>query len=334
MKKIRIAQIGTNSMTHASQTFKSIRKQKDLFDLVGLAEPIDEWKENLDLPLYTDTPHYTVEQILQMDDLDAVAIETNEEYMTEFAQLFADKGIPVHMDKPGSPDHSAFEKLARTLQQKNLPFHLGYMYRFNPLILRAYEKIAAGELGDIISVEAQMNCFHSDKNRRWLGRHPGGMMFYLGCHLVDLVYRIQGLPEKIIPMNMPTGMNGVLSDDYGFAVFQYKNGVSFIKTSAAEVNGFNRRQLVITGTKGSVEIKPLELLMGDKQKTYGSFTTLEMTKSGSDCSEIWETDEYDRYDAMMADFAAQVRGEYANPYDYDYEIALHKFVMECCGVKV
>ena len=332
-KKIKIAQVGTNSMPHASQTFASIRKQNDIFDLIGVAEPIDEWKHNLNTPLYRDTPQYTVDELLQMDDLDAVAVETNEEFMTEYAQLFADKGIAVHMDKPGSPDHAAFAKLARTLQEKNLPFHLGYMYRFNPLILRAYEKIAAGELGEILSVEAQMNCFHNDHNRAWLGRHPGGMMYYLGCHLVDLVYRLQGMPKKIIPMNTATGIGGISSEDYGFAVLQYRSGISFVKTSAAEVNGFARRQLVITGTKGTVEIKPLEMFSGEGQKTYARYTTAAMATSWADCSEAWETEEYDRYDAMMRDFAALVRGEYTNPYDYDYEIALHGLLMMCCGAE-
>lgn len=331
MKKIRIAQVGTNGMTHAIQTFYSILKQNDIFELVGVAEPIDEWKHNLSGQGYKDVPQYTVDQLLQMDDLDAVAIETNEEYMTEYAQLFADKGLPVHMDKPGSPDQAAFEKLARTLQQKKLPFHLGYMYRFNPLVLRAYDEIEAGNLGDIISVEAQMSCLHGADNRRWLGRLPGGMMYYLGCHLADLVYKLQGIPMEILPMNSATGIDGVTSEDYGFAVWKYPKAVSFIKTYAAEINGAARRQLVITGTKGTIEIKPMEMACKGGQKTFASYTTAAMAKSWSDCSEKWETPVYDRYDAMMLDFARLVRGEYENPYDYDYEIALHSLLLRCCG---
>ena len=36
---------------------------------------------------------------------------------------------------------------------------------------------------------------------------------------------------------------------------------------------------------------------------------------------------------MMASFAAMVRGEKENPYTLDYELALYKLVLECCGVK-
>lgn len=333
MERIRIAQVGTNGMTHAIQTFQSLRKQCHIFDLVGIAEPIAEWQKNLTATGYRDVPQYTVEQLLQMDDLDAVAIETNEEHMTEYARMFADRGIAVHMDKPGSPDHAAFTELVRTLQRKNLPFHLGYMYRFNPMILQAYAEIAAGHLGDILSVEAHMSCLHNPANRRWLGRFPGGMMFYLGCHLVDLVYRLQGMPEEVLPMNTATGLDAVDAEDSGFAVLRYKTGVSFIKTSAAEINGFARRQLVISGTKGTIEIKPLEMFSGDGLQTRGRYTTQDMAKSWADCSETWETGVYDRYDAMMLDFARLVRREYENPYDYDYEIRLHGLLLQCCGVQ-
>ena len=42
------------------------------------------------------------------------------------------------------------------------------------------------------------------------------------------------------------------------AVFKYKNGCSFAKTSATEGCGFLRRQLVISGSKGTIEINPIE----------------------------------------------------------------------------
>jgi len=99
------------------------------------------------------------------------------------------------------------------------------------------------------------------------------------------------------------------------------------------LRSYARRQLVIIGTKGTIEIKPLEMYSGDKLTTYGCFTSQDMAKTWSDCSEKWDAEEYDRMDAMMADFAALVRGDYENPYNYDYEIALHGLLMQCCGAE-
>ncbi len=42
------------------------------------------------------------------------------------------------------------------------------------------------------------------------------------------------------------------------AVFQYKDGF-FVKTTADQCGGFARRQLVLVSTKGTAELKPLEV---------------------------------------------------------------------------
>ncbi len=330
-KKVRIAQVGTGH-DHASPTIASIRKLTDDFDFVGVAEPIAEHTHNLeDISHYHGAPRYTVEQLLDMD-LDAVAIETDENYATEYAQMFADRGVAVHLDKPGSHGIASFEKMVKTLQRQNLAFQQGYMYRYNPLVNRAFEEIAAGRLGDIYAVEAHMSVRHPVEKRRWLGKYKGGMLYFLGCHLIDLVYRIQGEPEEVLPLSTSVGSDGVTSEDYGFAVLKYKNGVSFVKTCAAEYNGFERRQLVICGTKGTLELRPLERYDPDGQVTYGYYTNSENEKNPwGDSSEKWRSRPYDRYDGMMSDFAAMVRGEHENPYDYDYEMRLFRLVMRCCG---
>jgi predicted dehydrogenase len=334
MKKIRIAQVGTNSMTHGAQTLNSILKHSDLYEFVGIAEPVGEWKHNLEAPPYRSVPQYSFEELLQIDDLDAVAIETNEELSTQYAQPFADRGIAVHLEKPGSPDHAAFVRLADTLRNKKLPLHLGYMYRYNPLVLRALDLVKSGRLGEILSVEAQMNCLHTAENRRWMKRFPGGMMYFLGCHLVDLALQIQGMPDDVVPMNLVSGVGGADSEDFGFAVLKYKHGVSFLKTTAVEVNGYARRQLVINGTEGTIEIKPLEMFAGGSLLTAsGSYTPASRSVSWADHSEKWTAEPFDRYDAMMEDFAGLVRGEYENPYDYDYEIRVHRLLLRCCGAE-
>ena len=162
------------------------------------------------------------------------------------------------MDKPCGTDYPAFQKRVETMRAKNLPLHVGYMYRYNAAVRHCLALKESGKLGDIFSVEAHMSVLHNAQKRAWLKRFKGGMMFFLGCHLVDLVYLFCGEPEEVLPYNMATLYDGVDSQDYGFALFRYKNGVSFVKTCASEVNGFDRRQLVVTGTRGTVLIEPIE----------------------------------------------------------------------------
>jgi predicted dehydrogenase len=136
-----------------------------------------------------------VEEILNDPEIEAVAVETEEIYLTKYARMVANAGKHLHMEKPGGIDIAEFEALIEALRSKNLTFSTGYMYRFNPKIKQAIAKVQRGELGEIYSVEAHMDCKHTVKTRQWLGTFPGGMMFFLGCHLIDLIYRIQGEPE-------------------------------------------------------------------------------------------------------------------------------------------
>ena len=332
MKPIRVAQIGTMH-DHASPTFHSMLRQPEFFDVVGSAEICPDRESRL----YKERPHYTVEQLLNMD-LDAVAIETEENRATEFAQMFADRGVHIHMDKPGSHGTASFNRLADTLQARGKVFHLGYMYRYNPVVMDVMHRALDGEWGDIYAVEAHMSVHHGIQKHRWLCRYPGGMMYFLGCHLVDLVVRLQGEPEEVIALNSRTGQDVPECEDYGFAVLKYKNGVSFVKSCSAEYNGFDRRQLVICGTKGTVEINPLEIHVpgdGHLQKTSYRITgdKEEVAIFGNDNAKFRDSVHYDRYNLMMRSFAQYVRGEKENPYSYEYEKKVFAIFMKCCGVK-
>ncbi len=329
MKKIRIVQVGTNGITHAAPTFDSIRKNSDTFEFLGICEPIEEWKKNLDTPRYRSVPHLSLEEAFALQP-DAVAIETNEEEMTKYALMFAEKGISVHMDKPGSFSHKDFCRLADMLEEQNLPFHLGYMYRYNPLIRRAFDLIEKGKLGQILSVEAHMSCQLSAENKERLTRFPGGQMFYLGCHMLDLILRLQGEPKEVLPMNVVTGIDGVKAVDSAFAVLRYEKGVSFVKTSASEIGGFARRQLVILGTEGTLELKPLEVAVEGGLKSFGALTFKKDALPWADASTTWESEVYDRYDEMMLDFARQIRGEKEEVYTPEYEKRLHRLLLCAC----
>jgi len=239
------------------------------------------------------------------------------------------------MEKPGGVGLEAFEKMIEAVKSGNKTFHTGYMYRYNPYVQDILERVRSGELGEIISVEAQMNCFHPKETRQWLKTFPGGMMFYLGCHLVDLILQIQGEPENIIPLNRSTGFLGTDSEDFGMAVFEYKNGVSFAKTSAVEVGGFARRQLVVTGTKGTIELKPLEMFTIPNtgvQSQYTDRVTYTAPTPWGDRGIAERSEIYDRYIGMMASFAQMVRGEKTNPITPDYELTLYKNLLKACGV--
>ena len=331
MKKVRIAQIGVNTFSHSCEIFGSLKKQSDIFDIAGYVLPENE-RERIPnkVSFLEGYKELTLEQVLNDPDIEAVTVETDEIYLTKYALMAAEAGKHIHMEKPGGMELSDFEKLIATMKKTGKTFHTGYMYRYNPTVIDLLKKIEAGELGQIISVEAQMSCSHTTEARKWLKGLKGGMMVYLGCHLVDLIYRIQGKPKRIIPLSTSTGVDGVTSKDFGMAVFEYENGVSFAKTNGAELGGFARRQLVVTGSKATVELNPLEWFTED----FKGLRTGCTVRSSTDWNK-WDERQMsgisERYDGMMRSFAQMVLGEKVNPYSLDYELEMYKIFLQACG---
>ena len=360
MRKIKIAQIGIEH-DHARKIMSALRALPEIFEVVGWCDPekcveYDEFTgqqvvagipykgdTNIYRHLYEGVPEMELEELLNYPGLEAVVIESSEYNLFKYAQMAAERGLHVHMDKPGGLRYEDFETLVQTMRCTGKTLHLGYMYRYNPEVQRMLQEIEGGKYGDIYSVECHMNCRHPDAKRAWLSKFPGGMMFFLGCHLVDIIYRIQGEPEEIIPMNCVTGTDGLqIGEDFGFALFRYKNGVSFAKACAAEPGGFKRRQIVLCGSKGTLEIRPIEDYPEQADESNAHPSDAYLVTTARDVTEnllSWPADgvrrksSFFRYGAMMEGFAQIVRGERENAYSLDYELGLFKVLMKACGTK-
>ena len=320
MKKIKVAQIGLGH-DHAVPIFDSILSQPEIFDVLAFAVPPVEEIEFCDkVHIYRNErriPMMKIDEVLNLPELDGVIIETEERNLTKYAIMAVEKNLHIHMDKPGGTDLDEFEKLINMVKNKNLTFSVGYMYRFNPVVLKSLERIKNGEIGEVYSVEAHMDCEHSSQKRQWLQKFPGGMMFYLGCHLVDLIYQIQGEPLDVIPMNVSTKFDNVTAQDYGMAIFKYKRGISFAKACSNEAGGFLRRQFVICGSKGTIEINPIEkYIQGskDRKDMVSLFKEVPMEQGWHTEYEFKKTEAYNRYDDMMRHYAELVRGEKENEF--------------------
>lgn len=328
MKKVKIAQIGLGH-DHAPNTIRSLIKQNDIFEFAGLYLPENEeiYKGKLN---DGEVKEISLEEILENPEIEAVAIETEEKNLTKYSLMAAEHGKHIHMDKPGGLELCDFEKLIETVKTKNVQFHAGYMYRYNPEIIKVKEAVKNGELGEVYAVEAHMSPVYPStaEKRQWLGQFKGGMMFFLGCHLIDVIISIMGEPERIVPFLKKTGIDGTTSEDCCMAVFEYKNGVSFAKCCAAEAGGGDRRQIVVCGSKKTVEIKPIEVY--DNGSNMHAVVSYYQDGVGGVNRNI-DGEIFDRYDGMMKSFAENIRGVSENPYSPDYELMIYKYVLKACG---
>ena len=327
MKRIKLGQIGIGH-NHGESKMKAARKFPELFEIVGYAEENERWVEKRGGNVgFAGLSRMSVEEIIEKSD--AVLVESDVWDLTKYARMCVDAGKHIHMDKPASGTLAEYKSLLDLAKAKDLVVQLGYMYRYNPAVQKCFEHIKNGDLGEIYSINAEMSTFHPVEYKKWLTNFGGGIMYILGSHLVDLIVYMLGEPKKITPFLKQTGLDGVNFDDNTLAVLEYDKALARIFVSSVEVNGYGRRQLVVSGSKGTVDICPLE---NPLHMTYSDLSIAQKTYADQKVDvELCDQTAHARYDDMMRDFHSYIIGEKENPFTYEHDYLVQKVLAEIVG---
>lgn len=327
MRKIRLGQIGIGH-NHGEAKMLAARKFPELFEIVGYAEENEKWVEKRGaLEGYKGLCRMSVQEIIEKSD--AILVESDVWDLTKYATMCVDAGKHIHMDKPASGTLQEYKYVLDKAKEKNLAVQLGYMYRYNPAVLDCLDRIKKRELGEIYSINAEMSTFHKQEYKKWLTNFGGGIMYILGSHLVDLIVYILGEPKKITSFMKRTGLDGIDFEDNNLAVLEYDKALARIFVSSVEVNGFGRRQLMVSGSRGTVNICPLERPM---TMTYSNTEIADATYE--DRKKIFTFEDNTasgRYDNMMCDFYDYIIGAKQNPFNYEHDFLVQKVLSEIVG---
>lgn len=321
--KIRIGQIGVGH-GHASKI--SVYRDSPDYEVVGIVENDPTVREAaLSNKAFQDVPWMTQEQLLNVPGLQAVLVETSVRDSLDVAHACIDAGKHIHLDKPAGESLARFQELVRKANESQLLIQMGYMYRYNPAVVLLREFLSQGYLGDVFEIHAVMSKVLPAADRIEQAKYRGGMMFELGCHLIDLILGMMGVPDRVHPFSQSTSAFGDLLNDNMLAVLTYPQTIATVKSSAVEVDGFSRRHLVVCGTKGTFHIQPLD----------NPTATISLSKvSGNYRSGIQEVQfpKYVRYVDDAADMARILRGEKESEYTYTHDLNVQQTVLRASGL--
>jgi len=326
MRKIKLGQIGIGH-NHGEAKMLAARKFPELFEIVGYSEDDENWiTRRGNLEGYRDLPRMSTAELIS--ECDAILVETDVWNLTEAAKTCVDAGVHIHMDKPASGSLEDFAAVLDVAKEKKLTVQMGYMYRYNPAVRKTFELIENGSLGEIYSINAEMSTYHPPGYKEWLTGFRGGIMYILGSHLVDLIVYMLGEPKRIVPFLKHTGLDGVDFEDNSLAVLEYDKALARIFVSSVEVNGYGRRQLMVSGSRGTVDILPIE---NPCMMTYSDTTFAETYKNKKVPVDAIDLPPDCRYDDMMRDFYAYCTGEKENPFTYEHDLLVQKVLYEITG---
>ena len=323
---IKIGQIGIGH-NHGHEKMTTVQKFPELFEVVGYAEENEEWiRRRGEKPGYVNLPRLSIDEVIEKSD--AILVETDVWNLTEIAQKCIDAGKHIHMDKPASGTLSEYKHLLDSAKEKGLVVQLGYMYRYNPAVLKTLEMIKNGQIGKINSILAEMSVWHTDSYRQWLGNFQGGDMYIFGSHLIDLIVYIMGKPKKVHASLVQSGVRGVNAHDITSAILEYDNAVARVFSSSLEWEGWARRCFSVAGELGTVNIQPIE------DPCVMTFAAAHPQKRAcvtmAQPVELPPQSNSARYDDMMKDFYAYIKGTKENPFTYEHDYMVQEVLDAAC----
>jgi predicted dehydrogenase len=320
---IKIGQIGVG---HAHATKLSVYRASADYEVVGIVEPDAQLRQQAERSAaFRDLPWMTQEQLLNTPGLQAVLVETRVRDLLQVAATCVQAGQHVHLDKPAGAALPDYQKLLKRAAEQQLMVQMGYMYRYNPAILLLKRFLEEEWLGEIFEVHAVMSKVVDPASREQLAEYRGGMMFELGCHLIDLVVGLLGAPRKVTAIAQHAAAIDDRLLDNMLAVFEYPRAIATVKTSAMEVEGFARRHLAVCGTEGTFHIQPL-----DNPSARVAFSQARGDYRAGYQEVVFPT--FRRYIADAADMAAIIRGQKPTEFSYEHDLAVQTALLQASGM--
>jgi predicted dehydrogenase len=191
-------------------------------------------------------------ELVQDDGVDAVYVATPHPMHFADASLALEHGKPVLVEKAFTMTGAEARDLVALARSRDLFLMEAMWTRFLPHIVTLRELISVGQLGEIVTVEADHGQWfsHDPTFRLFAPELGGGALLDLGVYPVSFSSMILGTPDRVVAMIEPafTGVDGQTSMLFGFA-----NGAQAVLNCTSSARTGTRA--CVSGTEARVEIE-------------------------------------------------------------------------------
>jgi predicted dehydrogenase len=263
---IRMVQLGIDH-PHAAAYRQTLALFPDRIQVVGFLAR--EGDATIVAPPFGDVPvFHSLDDLLSGVRFDAAHVMLRENEMGEAMLRMARAGIHLWAEKPVAQKAADLLPVAVAIAEKNLVFTSGYQSRFYPTTRYAQRLVRNGLLGPLTF--AQMTTTTTTA----LLRRPdgplgylfdpaisgGGVLHWLGCHMVDLLLAILGeTPTRVSAVTTQNGEAKLAVEDLAVVMLTFANGAVaslaygyLLPTREASPFGDDQPESAIHGQQGWV----------------------------------------------------------------------------------
>ncbi len=283
MDKVRIGVIGTGSR---GQGLMQILNKISNVEITGICDTLPFRLEAAMRIAPKANTFADYNDLLGRKDIDAVVISSPLNTHAEIAAAAVDADRHIYCEKTMVKGDTATSNLVRkVLTNHKKIFQTGHQYHSSRLYSHLVELIQGGEIGNVVSVQAQWNRngdwrrpvpdekYERQINWRMYREFSYGLLAELSSHQIDFVnWILNSHPEKA------TGFGGIdywkdgrETYDNTHVIYSYPNGVKATFTCLT-ANAKDDYQINVSGDKGTIVIGPQAAWIypeGSYNRTYG-----------------------------------------------------------------
>lgn len=314
-QKVRAALYGTRH-SHARGKLKAMLDSPQ-YEVAGICEP--DMAARAKFAELAGQRLLSEEQLLNDPAIQLVVVETPVWEAMGYARKVIAAGKHLHLEKPPTHEWKPFQELIAEAKRKQLLVQLGYIWRFHEGIGRAIHAAKSGLLGDVYLMRGTIHTNLGDASRPPLARYQGGMMFELGCHLLDRTVDLFGRPRAVRSW-LKKGAKDALAENT-LAVLEYDSALAVITTSARMPGSSEHRSFEVIGTDGAVLIQPVE---------PGTKMRVNLRTASGPYRAGWQDVDLPpqpRYVGDFRDLARAIQTRSPLKYSYDFELLLQETIL-------
>ena len=220
------------------------------------------------------------EEVVARDDVDVVYNALPPAGHFEWSLKALEAGKHVLLEKPATVNEADARALVEAANKAGKRLIEAFHYRWHPLFNRAVEIVQSGQLGELVSAEAEFSApiVRRAQEFRWQAAQGGGALADLGCYPVSWLRQLAGEEPAVTAAHQDLEPDGI--DRRTTAHFSFPNGLQAdVICDMDPVGGRKPPRLELIGTKGRLDIdNPLApqygselILTADGQKTSETF---------------------------------------------------------------
>jgi len=188
---VRVAIVGVGAIAELGH-IPALESMGDA-ELVGFVDPDEARRGTLHERWPRVPAHATLSDLENSGLPDAVVVATPPEHHLEPALWARRRDLHLYLEKPVAASGSDVHRLVEAWQGATTVAMMGLNYRFHPAVIEFRDRIAAGEIGQLVAIQTIFATPGVPPNEwRASAKSGGGVLLDLGTHHLDLLSYLTG----------------------------------------------------------------------------------------------------------------------------------------------